>query len=201
MSPLAAALHHLARLARAAREQVPLVALLAASAAVLLPPPCHAQAAAAARPAASRPVAAVRAVLDTGVILAPVRRFVDAFNRADAAPPTDAFTADAVITDDLPPFRWTGADALPRWWGVLFGDTEARRAELARRSRRMLLGPVRHLFVAGDEGYVAIPATITAVGQDGAPRTMGGEFSFTLRRERDGWRLTSHAWARQQLSH
>ncbi len=150
--------------------------------------------------------AAPRPALDTAALLAPVRAFAEAFNRdasgaAAPAAPAGVFTADVVITDDLPPFRWTGADALPRWWAELFGATPERRAEFARMSRRMLLGPVRHLFVQGGEGYVTLPATMTLTDpRTGRPASVSGDLAFTLRAEGGGWRLSSHAWTRRETA-
>ena len=159
--------------------------------------------AAAAQPAVAASAAVVRRVVpsaaDSAAVLAPVRAFVAAFNAA-APPPVALFTADAYITDDLPPFRWGGAAGIARWWDVLFGATPAQRAEYARLRRRMLLGPVRHLIVKDDGAYVAVPATMTMTTARGEPVGVGGEFSFTLQRADGAWRLSSHAWARQDTS-
>jgi ketosteroid isomerase-like protein len=156
---------------------------------------------AAAQPTAAQRAVAARATPDTAAVLAPVRAFIDAFNRSAPAAPAEAFTADVIITDDLPPFRWTGADALAQWWTALFGTSPAQRADFARMQRRLLLGPARHVFVTGDDGYVTMPVTMTAVDpRSGRPLTVAGDLALTLRRVDGRWRLSSHAWARRDTA-
>ena len=67
--------------------------------------------------------------------------------------------------------------------------------------RRLLLGPARHLFVAGDDAYVTLPVTMTAVAlRSGRPLSVAGDLALTLRRVDGRWRLSSHAWVRRETA-
>jgi hypothetical protein len=74
--------------------------------------------------------------------LAPIHKFIDSFNKGDAAgaAATHSATADLTIVDEVPPFMWQGPKAVETWAGAL--DAEGKRLGLSDQSVE-LGAPVR----------------------------------------------------------
>ena len=62
-------------------------------------------------------------------LMAPIQKFIDSFNKGDmaGAAATHAASADLAITDEVPPFLWTGAQALKAWSTDLDADAKKKR--------------------------------------------------------------------------
>jgi len=59
-------------------------------------------------------------------LVAPIQKFVDSFNKGDAAgaAATHSATDDLVIIDEVPPYVWHGAQAFQTWAADLEGDSK-----------------------------------------------------------------------------
>src|SRR5262245_57746732 len=59
-------------------------------------------------------------------LMAPIHKFIDSFNKGDAATAaaTHAAVADLTITDEVPPYVWHGATAFQTWAGDLESDAK-----------------------------------------------------------------------------
>src|SRR4029453_18021499 len=60
-------------------------------------------------------------------VVAPIQKFMDSFNKGDAAgaAATHAATPDLFILDEVPPYAWTGAKAFNAWAADLESDAKA----------------------------------------------------------------------------
>lgn len=59
-------------------------------------------------------------------IMAPINKFMEAFNKGDmaGAAATHSATADLAIVDEVPPFAWVGAQAFQNWAAALQADSK-----------------------------------------------------------------------------
>jgi len=73
---------------------------------------------------------AVNAETPDPQLIAPIQKFIDAFNKGDAAgaASTHAATAELVIIDEVPPYAWHGAKAFQSWSADL--DSDAKKNAL-----------------------------------------------------------------------
>lgn len=125
-------------------------------------------------------------------VLAPIHRFVDAFNQGDYKGAA-ASCADAVaILDEFPPHEWHGAGACTRW----MNDYDADAKKHGITDGKVTLGTPRHVDVTGDRAYVVIPSDY-AYKLGGKPtRESGSMFSFALQKGPAGWRILAWSWAK-----
>ena len=67
-------------------------------------------------------------------VMAPIQKFMDAFNKGDiaGAAATHAAEADLVILDEPPPFLWRGPKAFHTWAGDLDADAKRRASPISR---------------------------------------------------------------------
>jgi hypothetical protein len=84
--------------------------------------------------------AAVSAQAPDAQVMVPIQKFIDSFNKGDAASAsaTHAAVAELAIVDEVPPYVWRGAQAFKAWSGDLeandkkagITDQESRRAAI-----------------------------------------------------------------------
>ena len=84
-------------------------------------------------------------------MLTPVYQWIEAFNAARAPLPENVFTSDAVITDQFPPYVWSGTRV---------------------RGQRVTVGSPRAFMIdkSGSRASFVLPATLKYVF-DGKPGT------------------------------
>ncbi|WP_041782629.1 nuclear transport factor 2 family protein [Mycolicibacterium chubuense] len=121
-----------------------------------------------------------------------VRRYVDAFNRADASAMTDECADPMQILDGMAPHVWQGESATEQWWR----DVQAESAHLGVGNYRILLDEPRHADVHGESAYLVYPASMS-FDKDGTRHTQAGSvFTVALRRVAGRWRLAAWSWAK-----
>ena len=126
-------------------------------------------------------------------LLVPVRALAAAFNAA-APYPADAFTDDAVVTDEFPPYLWQGPNAARTWWTVLVGDPASERhAKFAAAKQHVEAGAPQFPSIAGDRAFFICPATLQYTA-GGKAHVQKGRWQFYLRRQGDAWRIAGHMW-------
>ena len=124
--------------------------------------------------------------------MAAVRRYVDAFNNADAQGMAAACADPMQILDGMSPHVWQGSTAAEDWWRDVLAEGE----HLGAADYHITLGEPRHVDVTGDSGYAVVPATMT-FNLRGTPVTQTGSlFTVALRRVDAEWRLAAWAWAK-----
>ncbi len=124
-------------------------------------------------------------------VMAPVRKFVAAFNRSDVAALTSSCTSQAQIIDDFAPHVWSGSGACAAWMSA-YADY-AKTSGITKGV--VTLGKPWHADVTGNRAYVVVPATF-AYEQNGKPVAMNGSvMTLALRKTAGGWLIAGWAWA------
>jgi ketosteroid isomerase-like protein len=126
-------------------------------------------------------------------VLAPIRQFVDGFNKGDTKSALAACADQAAIIDEFPPHAWHGAGACAKW----MSDFEADARKNSITDGFVALGDPSHVDITGDRAYVVIPSDYT-YKQNGKPvKETGALFTFALQKGQAGWRITGWAWAKR----
>jgi hypothetical protein len=122
-------------------------------------------------------------------LMAPIQKFVDSFNKGDAAgaAATHAAGADLTIIDEIAPYVWRGAKAFQSWNADL--ESDAKKNGITD-SMVTLSAPTRTERNA-DQAYVIVPA-VYSFKQRGTAMREAAQMTFVLRRGASGWLI--HAW-------
>jgi ketosteroid isomerase-like protein len=122
-------------------------------------------------------------------VMAPIQKFIDSFNKGDAAAAaaTHAAGTDLVIIDEIPPYAWRGAKAFQTWSADL--ESDAKKNGITE-PMVTLSAPTR-IEKTGDHSYVVVPAVYT-FKQRGAAMREAAQMTFVLRKGATGWLI--HAW-------
>jgi hypothetical protein len=129
---------------------------------------------------------------DPTELIVPVKAWVDAVNRWDAAFPAAAFTDDAVVIDEFPGFLWTGNGGAKIWWGRLVGDSPDKHEELRAMRKHLDFGKPRYVQLKDRSAFFVVPATLSLTVET-QRRRIHAEWVFTEIKTPDGWRITSFA--------
>ena len=124
-------------------------------------------------------------------MMAPINTFMEAFNKGDmaAAAATHSATADLVIIDEVPPFRWQGAQAFQAWAGDLDADAKNR----GMTEPKVTIRPATRVETSGSDAYVIVPAVFT-FKEKGAAMRATAQMTFVLRKETAGWLIHGWTW-------
>ena len=122
-------------------------------------------------------------------VMAPIQKFVDSFNKGDAAAAaaTHAPGADLTIIDEVAPYLWRGAKAFQSWSGDL--DSDAKKNGVS--DQNVTLSAPTRTERNGDQAYVIVPA-VYSFKQRGAEMRGAAQMTFVLKRGASGWLI--HAW-------
>lgn len=122
-------------------------------------------------------------------LMAPIQKFIDSFNKGDAAAAaaTHAEGADLTITDEVAPYLWRGAKAFQAWSADLESDAKKNGITDAM----VTLGVPTRTERNGDQAYVVVPA-VYAFKQRGAAMREAAQMTFVLSKGATGWLI--HAW-------
>jgi len=122
-------------------------------------------------------------------LMAPIQKFMDSFNKGDAAAAaaTHAAGADLAIIDEVPPYLWRGAKAFQSWSADLEGDAKKNGIT----DSMVTLSPPTRTERSADQAYVIVPA-VYSFKQRGAAMREAAQMTFVLRRGASGWLI--HAW-------
>jgi hypothetical protein len=124
-------------------------------------------------------------------ITAPVRRFIDSFNKGDAASAAAAHVEnDLVIIDEVPPFVWRGHDAFKSW----NQDLASNDQKLGITDQLVTLGETTRVELSGDRAYAVVAAVYT-YKQKGVAMREPAQMTFALRKEHAGWRISGWTWS------
>ena len=124
--------------------------------------------------------------------IAAVRRYIDAFNKGDAAGMAATFAVPGSILDGMAPHVWQGPAAAQDWYrDVLIEGKQHGASEYF-----VTLGEPLHNDVTGDSAYVVFPATMTFKVQGKEITQSGAVFTVALRKLPEGWRIAAWAWSK-----
>jgi len=124
-------------------------------------------------------------------LTAPIRQFVDSFNKGDmaAAAATHA-PSDPAIIDEVAPHLWRGPGALQAWSGDLASDAQKRGVS----DSWVTLGPPTREEINGDRGYVVMPALYT-FKERGVAMREAAQITVALQKTSTGWLISGWAWS------
>ena len=124
-------------------------------------------------------------------LMAPIKKFVDSFNKGDmaGAAATHATDADLAITDEVPPFLWRGAQAFKSWSTDL--DADAKKRGITE-PMVTLSAPTRVESTA-DQAYVVVPA-VYSFKERGVAMREAAQMTFALKKGASGWLIHGWTW-------
>jgi ketosteroid isomerase-like protein len=122
-------------------------------------------------------------------VTAVIQALVKAVNEGDFGDAVSAFTDDAVIVEDIPPYRWTGSDAPARWLSAM----GANAAHLGVTSVRMRIGQPTRLEADDTHAYTVVPGEL-ALSMSDADLSADGVLVVTLQSRSGRWLIDSLTW-------
>jgi len=126
---------------------------------------------------------------------APIKQFVDDFNKGDMAGAAAAMTPRVAIVDEVAPFQWRGPDAFNRWAASLAADAKAK----GQTDQSVALGTPSRELVSGVSAYVIVPVTYRFT-QKGVKMVELAQMTFTLFKGDAGWKIASWTWTGPEAS-
>jgi ketosteroid isomerase-like protein len=138
------------------------------------------------------PFTAVRAAADDKAdLLAVVKKFDTSFNSGDTKTAFALCSANAIIIDDFPPHVWQGAATCQN----CLNDLVAYDKKMDITGEKVTIGAPWRVAVAGDRGYVVVPATYTHKTHGKPVVESGAVWTMALQKTPAGWLITGWAWA------
>lgn len=122
-------------------------------------------------------------------VIAPINRFLDAFNKGDIPGAAATHAADAVISDEVPPFLWRGPQAFNTWAADLDRDAKKRGVT----DPHVSVGAATRAEVDGDSAYVVVPSVYT-FKQAGVAMRESAQMTFSLKKSASGWLIQAWTW-------
>jgi ketosteroid isomerase-like protein len=123
-------------------------------------------------------------------VTAPIRQFIDGFNKGDVKTAYAAYApGEITIIDEFAPHRWVGPQA-PQQWAAAY-DKHATAAGVTDGVVKYS-EPTRQ-EVEGDVAYVVIPAVYT-YKEHGTAIVEDGQMTFALHAEASGWKIKGWTW-------
>jgi ketosteroid isomerase-like protein len=131
-------------------------------------------------------------------VMAPIKKFMDSFNKGDAAgaAATHAAEADLAIFDEVPPFAWHGPKAFQEWAAALEGAS--KQAGLS--DQKVTIGSPTRTEVNGDAAYVVVPA-VYSYKEKGAAMRESAQMTFVLKKGTEGWLIHGWTWTGPKPKH
>lgn len=127
-------------------------------------------------------------------LMAPVRLWIEGFNANQPQLAARAFAPDAVIIDEVPPYRWQGPTALADWAAAAAKGAEAFHAT----NLHATLGNPTWSEINGDIGYMVVPEAVDSL-VDGKANCERGLHSFSFRNIGGEWKITASAFAVSEI--
>ena len=124
-------------------------------------------------------------------VVAPLTKFIDAFNKGDmaGAAATHASDADLAITDEVAPFQWRGAQAFTSWADDLTAD--AKKNGLT--DQHVSIGKPTRVEVDGNSAYVVVPS-VYSFKKGAVAMQEKAQMTFVLRKGSSGWLIHGWTW-------
>ena len=135
--------------------------------------------------------AAAGAQAQDAQLMAPIKKFMDSFNKGDmaGAAATHAAEADLTITDEVPPFLWVGPKAFQAWSAAL--DADAKKRGMTEPAVT-IKAPTR-TETDGKQAYVVVPAVFT-FKENGVAMREAAQMTFVLKKGAAGWLIHGWTW-------
>ena len=121
--------------------------------------------------------------------MAPINTAFKAINTGDESSWNSVHTPDAVILDNIAPYRWDGPDASAKWWtsfGKSLQTNKMTQPHLAYQA-------IKFWEQTGDRAYVVVPTTFTTM-MNGKQITQAGTLTLVLVNTHAVWKVRGWAW-------
>jgi ketosteroid isomerase-like protein len=119
-----------------------------------------------------------------------VTTWLDKFNAGDMQAFFAGHAASPVITDEFPPYIWTGKDAPQRWAQSFGADAKAH----AITDPHMDHGAPLRADSDGSSAYIVIP-TVYHVKESGKPMSAKGSMTFVMTHGDGSWKIASWTYS------
>ena len=129
------------------------------------------------------------AAQDTAVE-APIKVFVDSFNKGDVAGAMATHVSTgATIVDEVAPYMWSGAKSFADW-GASY-DVDAKAKGITEPS--VSVGTPTRELVTGTNAYVIVPS-VYSFKQNGTAMREVAQMTFALVKTAGGWKIAAWTW-------
>lgn len=120
-------------------------------------------------------------------MLKPIQEWIAAYNAGTAPLPEGIFTQDVVITDEFPPFTWTGISGEHRW-------AESIDSFMKPGLQHVSAGAARRFrsTKSGDRVSFVLPATLTFYGK--RKYSERALWFYVLVKTASGWKIAADTW-------
>lgn len=137
---------------------------------------------------ASAPAAAQSTDAD---VAAPIKKFIDSFNKGDAAGAAATHLLDDAtsIVDEVPPFSWHGPKAFDAW----AADLQAYDKAKGISGEMVTIKAPTRTEMHGDHAYVIVPA-VYSFKQKGVAMTETAQMTVVLQKGAGGWLIHGWTW-------
>ena len=134
--------------------------------------------------------AAAGAATPEAQVMAPIRQFLDSFNKGDLKAAAAAFSPSGLtIIDDVPPHVWAGPNAFESWSKALAASDQTE----GNTDGAVTIGKPTRVIVSADRGYVVSPAVYTYKAKGVAMRE-AAQMVYALQKGTSGWEITGWTW-------
>ena len=121
---------------------------------------------------------------------APIRQFIDAFNKGDVKAAGATHLASGVsIIDEVAPHNWQGPKAFETWAADLTKNDKAAGIS----DEKVTLGAVTREVVSGQTAYVVFAATYS-FKQKGVAMHELAQMTFAMKKAGAGWKIAAWTW-------
>jgi ketosteroid isomerase-like protein len=124
-------------------------------------------------------------------LTAPIQKFLDSFNKGDAAgaAATHSATPDLTIVDEVPPYAWHGAKAFQSWAAALEAHDKAKGIS----DQAVAIAAPTRVETDGQQAYVVVPAVYT-FKEKGVAMRAASQMTFVLQKGAGGWLIHGWTW-------
>jgi SnoaL-like domain len=135
--------------------------------------------------------AAATAQAPDAQLMAPIQKFIDSFNKGDAAgaAATHAAEADVAIVDEVPPYLWRGPKAFQSWAADL--ESDAKKNGIT--DQMVTISAPTRTESSGDSAYVVVPSVYSFKDRGVAMRE-AAQMTFVLKKGAGGWLIHGWTW-------
>jgi hypothetical protein len=123
-------------------------------------------------------------------VMAPVRQFVDGFNKRDIKMAQMACSDQSFIIDDFPPHAWAGSRAISDW----LHDLDLFEKKHGTSDPFVALGKPQHIDVTNTDAYVVV-LTKLSYKKKGQAVHENGLMTLVLHKGAGGWQIAAWSWA------
>ena len=135
--------------------------------------------------------AAAGAATPQAEVMAPIRLFIDSFNKGDLKAAAAALApAGMMAIDDVPPHIWAGPNALDAWSKALAAADKAA----GNTDGAVALGKPVRVVVGADRAYV-VAAAVYTFKEKGVAMREPAQLVCALQKGSSGWLISGWTWA------